>query len=147
MFGSLNFVISISHFCIYRFSISLRSSTIRICWLLAIVAGFLSMHCISIFFDGTYTPLQRALYAGLHRFGWSIATSWILLSCAMDYAGPLKKILSARFFVPLSRLTYCAYLTNGLTELYLSSSLRSPKYMSTVTLVMSTETQPTIQFD
>lgn len=93
------------------------------------------MHGITIFFDGTYTPLQRAMYAGLHRFGWSIATSWILLSCAMGYAGPLKKILSARVFVPLSRLTYCAYLMNGLTELYLAGTIRSPKYMSTVNLV------------
>lgn len=78
---------------------------------------------------------SRALYAGLHRLGWSYATAWLVLACALGHAGPVRQLLSARALVPLSRLTYCAYLTNGLVELYQAASVRTPKYMSTVNMV------------
>lgn len=106
-----------------------------ILWVAAIVIGIASMFSIVVFFGTDYSRTIRSLYAGLHRLGWSFATSWILLACVLDYAGPLKSILSSRALVPLSRLTYCAYLSNGLVELYLAGSIRTPKYMSTINLV------------
>lgn len=93
------------------------------------------MFAIVVFFGNDLPSADRALYAGLHRLGWSFATSWILLSSVLGYAGPLKNILSSRALVPLSRLTYCAYLSNGLVELYQAGSIRVPKYMSTINLV------------
>lgn len=85
--------------------------------------------------DYKYSVLEAALYAGLHRFGWSLANGWLVLACVMGYGGILKKFLSCRALVPFSRLTYCAYLTNGFVELYLLSSTRSPKHMSIISLV------------
>ena len=51
------------------------------------------------------------------------------------FAGTLKRILSSRALIPISRLTYCAYLTNGLVELYQASTIQTPKYMSIASLV------------
>lgn len=106
-----------------------------ILWVASIVIGIGSMFSIVVFFGTNYSTTIRSLYAGLHRLGWSFATSWILLASVLDYAGPLKSILSSRALVPLSRLTYCAYLSNGLVELYQAGSIRTPKYMSTMNLV------------
>lgn len=51
------------------------------------------------------------------------------------FAGFLNKLLSWRALVPLSRLTYCAYLMNGLIELYALATVRTGRYMSIYTLV------------
>ena len=62
-------------------------------------------------------------------------SGWLVLACVTSDNGSLKKFLSSQILVPLSRLTYCAYLTNGFIELYLIGSIRTPKYMSVTNLV------------
>lgn len=84
-----------------------------------------------------YSVLESALYNSLHRLGWSIFTGWFVLACVTSESGPIKSFLSSRALVPLSRLTYCAYLTNGFIELYLAASIRTPKYMSVINLVIT----------
>lgn len=95
------------------------------------------MMSIILFFNKnmTFTVLENSLYAGLHRFGWSFATGWLIIACVTGYANPLKNFLSSRGLAPISRLTYCAYLTNGFVELYQSGSIRSPKFLSITNLV------------
>lgn len=105
-------------------------------WLVSLAVGGLSMFTVTIFYHKGYefSNLENSLYAGLHRLGWSIFTSWLLLSCVMGYAGPLKSFFTSRALAPISRLTYCAYLSNGLVELYQAGTLRTPKYMSVINL-------------
>jgi hypothetical protein len=57
------------------------------------------------------------------------------MACVVNNGGILKTILSSRGLVPFSRLTYCAFLTNGFVELYMAGSLRQPLYMGTINLV------------
>lgn len=61
--------------------------------------------------------------------------SWLIISCITSDKGLLKKFLSSRALVAMSRLTYCAYLTNGFVELYLAASIRAPKHLSVISLV------------
>jgi hypothetical protein len=96
------------------------------------------MFSITIYYrdDGyEFTPLENAFYAAVHRLGWSFGTAWLLVACVSGHGGFFRSILSYRALVPFSRLTYTAYLTNGLVELYMAASLRAPKYMSVSTLV------------
>ena len=51
------------------------------------------------------------------------------------FLGPVNNFLKWRPFVVLSRLTYSAYLTNGLIELHNASILRVPVYLSVHNLV------------
>lgn len=115
-------------------------------WISALVIGFASMFSIVLFFGVEYSPISRALYAALHRLGWSYATSWVLLACILGYAGPIRTVLASPALVPLSRLTYCAYLTNGLVELFQAASIRSPKYMSVMNLFGETISHIVITF-
>ncbi|EAT43757.1 AAEL004811-PA, partial [Aedes aegypti] len=98
-------------------------------WTASTLIGTVSMLSITTFYNsaGTSDYLYNALYAALHRLGWSLSM-WLVLACVTGNAGPLKKFLSSRLLVPISRLTYCAYLTNGLVELYFSASQRVPLY-------------------
>ena len=49
------------------------------------------MFAVIIFYnpDQQYTIFENALYAGLHRLGWSLATGWLVLSCVTGYAGKI----------------------------------------------------------
>lgn len=96
------------------------------------------MYSVTLYYISSYeySHLESAFYNSLHRLGWSIFTGWIVLACVTSEDGALKNFLSSRALVPLSRLTYCAYLTNGFIELYLAASIRTPKYMSVINLVI-----------
>lgn len=106
-------------------------------WILSSAIGIYSMFSVTLYYlpSYRYTQLESALYNSLHRLGWSIFTGWIVLGCVTSEGNLLKSFLSSQVLVPISRLTYCAYLTNGFIELYLAASIRTPKYMSVSNLV------------
>ncbi|XP_059617661.1 nose resistant to fluoxetine protein 6-like [Phlebotomus argentipes] len=108
-----------------------------VCWITAVIVGAASMFSIVVFYSPTYetSRVSNALYAGLHRMGWSFFTSWIVFVCVTGRAKPLQRFLGSRVMAPFSRLTYCAYLTNGLVELYLAATIRSPKYLTVLNLL------------
>ena len=56
------------------------------------------------------SELQSALYSALSRPLWACATGWMIFACMTNHGGIFASILSARPFVPLSRLTYPAFL-------------------------------------
>lgn len=64
-----------------------------------------------------------ATYVALSRITWAIGISWILIACHTNNAGFLNKLLSLKVWVPLSRLSFCAYLLNPLliNSVYLQS--------------------------
>ncbi|XP_059484131.1 uncharacterized protein LOC132201727 [Neocloeon triangulifer] len=106
----------------------------------AVLLGWLSSTaiCLSIMMtvsityqDGfVYDPLQAAFYAGFHRLGWSLGLGWVIWCCVNGYAGPVDKILSWKYFVPLSKLSYCAYLVHMDVINAHMVQTRVPKYIS-----------------
>nr|XP_023017426.1 nose resistant to fluoxetine protein 6-like isoform X2 [Leptinotarsa decemlineata] len=106
--------------------IKMRPSILTLGSILATLLGTVSMYSIVIFFDPGHTEnmIENAVYASLHRIGWSLAIGWVILICVTDHAGIVNKFLSYRAFIPLSRLTYCAYLANGIIEIYNMGNLR-----------------------
>ncbi|XP_072397889.1 nose resistant to fluoxetine protein 6-like [Diabrotica undecimpunctata] len=101
-------------------------------WILAIVAGVGSMVSVVFFYQPDHSPniLENAVYSALHRICWALAIGWIMFVCITGNATYINKFLSHKFFIPASRLTYCAYLANGLVEIYSSGVNRQPMYMS-----------------
>lgn len=115
------------------------------------------MFSVYIFFlpNHEYNNLESAIYAPLHRIAWCFAIGWILLLCITDnarnnlpstrfsfrnsncnfFVALINGCLSLKIFSPLSKLTYCAYLVNGIIELHSYGTLRVPVYMSTYSLV------------
>ncbi|XP_063992303.1 nose resistant to fluoxetine protein 6-like [Diachasmimorpha longicaudata] len=115
----------------------LTKNYVRIGWILASVSLITSMFSIGIFYGPRkdYGPLDAAIYSALHRALWSFGTGWVLVACITDNSGPIRNFLKWRAFVPLSRLTYSAYLVNGLVELYGVSTTRTPQHLDNLSLV------------
>ncbi|XP_076091676.1 nose resistant to fluoxetine protein 6-like [Mytilus galloprovincialis] len=51
-----------------------------------------------------------SLYNAVHKTAWGAAVCWVIFACATGNGGFINTILSWKGFVPLSRLTYSAYL-------------------------------------
>ena len=53
---------------------------------------------------------EYALYFSLSKLTWPMSISWIIFACHYGYGGFINTMLSVKAFVPLTRLSYCAYL-------------------------------------
>lgn len=58
------------------------------------------------------------------RAAWGLALMWITLSCKWGLAEPIDKLLSHHSLLPLSRLTYCAYLIHPVSQIAMSLELK-----------------------
>ncbi|XP_046748457.1 nose resistant to fluoxetine protein 6-like [Diprion similis] len=115
----------------------LSSTTVRIGWLFASLSLIGSMFTIVVFYGPrkNFMPIEAAFYASLHRVFWSLGTGWIILACVTKNGGVMAKILQWKPFLLLSRLTYCAYLMNGIVVLSSVASTRSPQYLDFFALI------------
>jgi peptidoglycan/LPS O-acetylase OafA/YrhL len=55
---------------------------------------------------------QAGFYMAFNRTAWALCLSWIVLACISGNGGPVQDILSWKFWAPLGRLTYAAYLVH-----------------------------------
>ncbi|XP_014482754.1 PREDICTED: nose resistant to fluoxetine protein 6-like [Dinoponera quadriceps] len=87
----------------------LKRRTVILCWCLGSACN------ISVLF-GLYerhiSVLAAAFYVALSRTVWAIGLAWILLACYTKHGGIVNQLLSFKGWIPLSRLTFCAYLLN-----------------------------------
>ncbi|XP_058971592.2 nose resistant to fluoxetine protein 6-like [Pocillopora verrucosa] len=85
-------------------------------WCLAIVLAVSSLYgkykTVREHNPHPFSPTQEIAYGILKRFAWSLAIAWVIFACQSGLGGLVNRILSARFWIPLSRLTYCAYLVH-----------------------------------
>ncbi|CAN8019762.1 unnamed protein product [Ixodes persulcatus] len=58
-----------------------------------------------------YRP-ECLLFASLHRVAWTLGVGWVVFACATGRGGFVKSFLSWPALVPLSRLSYGAFLTH-----------------------------------
>jgi len=49
-------------------------------------------------------------YGMLHRQVFALSVSWLIYACHTGMGGPVNRILSCRFLIPLSSLCYTVYL-------------------------------------
>ncbi|KAG8225572.1 hypothetical protein J437_LFUL002089 [Ladona fulva] len=103
-----------------RGKLNISKNMVILLWVLG------SLCNISVLF-GLYerhiSVLTSAFYVALSRTAWGLGLAWIIVACCTGHAGFMDSILSFGGWVPLSRLTYGAYLLNPLlmSSVYLSS--------------------------
>lgn len=91
------------------------------CW--ALVASLL-LSPLYASYHATFTNYSAALYNSLSRTSWSVGLA-VMIYLSVSSSGVIGKFLSWSFFVPLSRLTYAAYLIHPiLINLYYRSLQR-----------------------
>ena len=70
------------------------------------------------------TELENAIYLGLSRTLWGLGLSFFIFICYSGMGGPVNSFLSWGVFVPLSRLTFSAYLIHPVIILVFQHSLQ-----------------------
>ncbi|XP_037297420.1 nose resistant to fluoxetine protein 6-like [Manduca sexta] len=119
----------------YQLSATLKSFG----WTISTILGAVTTFSVSIFYQEwyQYSSLEAAAYISLHKVAWGIANGWLIIACATGNGGILGKLLSWKFLAPMSRLTFCAYLVNGIVELYYVGQLRHPMHITFFTVAAS----------
>ena len=57
---------------------------------------------------------DNVIYITFTRFTWSLGLALLVFSCHYGYGGPINQFLSMKFWIPLSRVSYNAYLLHPL---------------------------------
>ncbi|XP_071511439.1 nose resistant to fluoxetine protein 6-like [Diadema antillarum] len=87
--------------------IRLKPVLVALGWTVATAVG---MSCVYGLFHAKVTLAGSVLYQMLSRFAWAVALSWVVFACKEGYGGWVNDILSWSAWLPLSRVTYSAYL-------------------------------------
>ncbi|XP_050436427.1 nose resistant to fluoxetine protein 6-like isoform X2 [Adelges cooleyi] len=108
----------------------LNMITNYILWFLAI-ASLVGSTCL---YGNISSVFGVAIYVALAKTIWGLAIGWIIVGCATGNGGLVNKFLSMKMFVPLSRLTYCAYLINPIVIFLLHFDADVPVHIDMVLL-------------
>ncbi|XP_071445546.1 nose resistant to fluoxetine protein 6-like [Hetaerina americana] len=112
--------------------IKIPQITILGLWAIMLTTALASMFGAWIFYlpGRPYSRLESAFYGGLHRAGWGISLGWLVVASDLGLGGPLTPLFKWNAVVPLSRLTYCAFLIHGGVQMLSIATLRTPEYMT-----------------
>lgn len=84
----------------------------KVVTVVSVLLMLVSMGGSKVFYDPEhkYNKFESATYAALHRASWSIGTLGILFATSYGALDPLRRFLTWTPWIPLSKLTYSAYL-------------------------------------
>jgi peptidoglycan/LPS O-acetylase OafA/YrhL len=89
------------------------------------VAAFLMLIPLYSTYHADMTLVEASLYNALSRTSWALGLAWVIFACTAGCGGIVSNFLSSSFWVPLSRLTYTAYLIHPIFLLFCYRSLQS----------------------
>lgn len=103
-------------------------------WMIAALFALAVIYGMTPYLDETTAPVinpfVRVSYGALHHSAWAIAIGWIIFACTHGYGGFINQFLSWKLFLPISRLSYAAYLIHyNIIKAY-ASHLRKPFYFT-----------------
>ncbi|OXU19243.1 hypothetical protein TSAR_012344 [Trichomalopsis sarcophagae] len=99
-------------------------------WLLSFVAFTFCIIGTKSFTDESYVyhPVWEIIFAAIARPIWASGVCWIIYASSYDFARPIVSFLSWKYFLPLSRMSYCVYLLHTVFPLWEVSVSRTPRY-------------------
>ncbi|XP_078580675.1 nose resistant to fluoxetine protein 6-like [Branchiostoma floridae x Branchiostoma japonicum] len=106
-------------------------------WLVAAASAMAVLYATYGQYHGTtlQTEAENVLYRTVHRTVWAMALGWVVVACHHGYGGVVDIILSWDAWVPLSRLTYCAYLIHLQLVYAVYFTLEVPIHYTTFTMI------------
>ena len=70
------------------------------------------------------------------RFAWGVGLAFVTVACHNGYGGVINTFLSMKFWIPLSRLTFSAYLVHPIVLTVVLDSAREPVHYTDITLAV-----------
>lgn len=108
-------------------------------WLLAAALALTVIYSIRRWFDAFYEIPETPgyFYAALSRLAWALSVAWVIFACIKGYGGIINTVLSWKVFMPLGRLTFCAYLISFYLQLIYHMRTSQPVRYDTYNVVGS----------
>ncbi|XP_053600229.1 nose resistant to fluoxetine protein 6-like [Plodia interpunctella] len=111
-------------------------------WAMTIVFSLVTTLPLTVFYQDwhEYNAVEAAAFMSLHKLTWGIVNGWLMLMFTMGDGGWTRCVLTWKYFVPISKLTFSAYLVNVVVELTYVGLVRYPlhaTFTSLVTLALS----------
>ncbi|XP_033118021.1 nose resistant to fluoxetine protein 6-like [Anneissia japonica] len=97
---------------------------------LAVVYGLYGNYHGNLLSEGA-----SVVYITLSRFSWAVALAWVAFACVTGYGGPVNSLLSWSVWIPLARISYCAYLLHPIIMFVFYYSLPTLIYFSDFLLI------------
>ncbi|XP_065345013.1 nose resistant to fluoxetine protein 6-like [Cloeon dipterum] len=88
-------------------------------------------------YDHEYDPVESTFYASLHRISWAFAVGWLIFACNNENGGWITKILSLNVFQPLSKISYCIYLSHYVILMVGTARIKTPLFADDYALIHS----------
>ena len=80
-------------------------------WILSGIFLFLTVYGLYFTWHGHIpTTAENVLYIMFSKFSWSLGLALLIFACHYGYGGPINWFLSMKIWIPLSRISYNAYL-------------------------------------
>ncbi|GBN51425.1 Nose resistant to fluoxetine protein 6 [Araneus ventricosus] len=112
---------------------SLNWTTLSVGW---IVASGIALACQFGLYHQVLTTVEASFYNALSRVGFASGLGWVIFVCVIGQGGIVNSILSWKALIPLSRLSYCAYLVHPIVLTTYLSSMRTLIYFNHVNVIM-----------
>lgn len=95
------------------------------------------------------SPLVAVLFSMFGKTAWGVGCAWIIVACTCGRGGIVDKILNAKCLLPLSRMSYTAYLLNPLCITFIVMSQETPVHLDFTSFVSIYRTcdHLTLKFD
>lgn len=74
--------------------------------------------------------IADALYDGFKPIVLGLVVGWVVIACHMSHGNIMKRFLCLSLWVPISKLSFCIYLTHVPLQAYILATLRGPIYFS-----------------
>ncbi|XP_028406328.1 nose resistant to fluoxetine protein 6-like [Dendronephthya gigantea] len=82
-----------------------------------------------------WTKGENILFGSLKWCIWGLCIIWLIFACHYNYAGLVKNILAAKFWIPLSHINYAAYIVHFDIISTLAFNIETPIHYTSFTLV------------
>ena len=108
--------------------IRLSQSTLVLGWILTPIPSIWVLLCTRSWndhqSDGSPSLTTSVVFSVLQRVLWTVGIAWVSFVCAIGQGGIVNRILSAKFFIPFSRLSYSIYMVHLIPIFLRANSLK-----------------------
>ncbi|KAF8796918.1 nose resistant to fluoxetine protein 6-like [Argiope bruennichi] len=107
--------------------------TLLVGWM---IASGITLACVFGLYHQKLTLVGSSFYNALSHVGFALGLAWVIFVCIIGQAGVINSILSWKAWIPLSRLTYCAYLIHPIVLFGYYSSVKRLVEFNHINMVM-----------
>jgi peptidoglycan/LPS O-acetylase OafA/YrhL len=121
-----------SRYSVYSHKLQLRPLYYAFGWATSGLLAFLLVYCVTGFqarlLKHNNTQFEDALWLAVNRPLWGGILAWVTFTCLTGAGGWVTDILAAPLWLPISRLTFCAYLLHPIVLNTFYNTLKHPVY-------------------